>query len=272
MKTKKLFIIPILIVIIGIIFYLCYSFCQYKKPFDINSLDLSSWNKSDYNFSFLFPRDNILVCKKFTNSYESNSDIFKWNYPDTREPIPSNEIENQVNAQPETKSIINQLKKQKFKKIESLSGLSQGNYGVAYENIRYLITYQKDNIFCQIHETFECTSNGCYGLYSYFGCGQFDLEKDFQFQKQYYDIYQSQNKKLFNTEYFSNIQENDKYIFFDLNQMVDGSYIYMNKQDDKVTCASKVCCSSYTKDDPEFSGDWCTDDYQTIETYQPVGL
>ena len=278
MKTKKqkkkllLLTISVATLIIFLIFAsLFYRHQQQNKPFTLDSLDLSDWTKSDNNLSFLFPQDNISISKKFTNSYESNSNIFKWGSPNTREPIPNNEIENKVNNQPEVKSIVNQLKKQKFIKRKDLSGLLLGNYGVTYENIRYLITYQRDNIFCQIHETFECNSKGCYGLYSYFGCGQFDLEKDFQTQKHYYNIYQSQNK-LFITEYLSEVQEGKKYIFFNLSQIGDGNYIYINKQDNKIDCSSKVCCSSYTKNDSKFWGDWCTDNYQTVDTYQPVGL
>lgn len=275
-KSNKKILSPIfsgiILAILLISASLFYRHQQQNKPFTIDSLDLSDWTQNENPSGFIFPKDNIFIFKNFQNSYHlKNNFLTKSNF-DIFSPINMNQkdIETKLNSFNEIKKITTKLNRLNFIKDENLSGV----YHVSDSGSRYLITYTKGSTFCQIKAIFDCYKNFCYSSNTSigFGCGSFDLEKEFQTQSQYYkeNIYHYYEGKPY-TSYIYVVKTNPKYKLILQDLITDVGVSYINNQGKEV-CGGKGCCDTSSKNDPEFWGDWCTDDYQTVDTYQPVGL
>lgn len=275
-KPKKKIFLPTIIylILVSILSFLGYYLWQRNKPFSLNSLNLSDWTPAKKAQSFLFPKDNIFILKNFQNSYHLKNDfITKSNFDiSLLTNINQNDIETNLNNSNEIEKIDKQLKNLGFQKNENLTG----TYPVSDTGSRYLTTYTKGSIYCQIKAIFDCYKNNCATSNTgiVFGCGNFNLQKEFQIQSKYYELlkaaetYQYYEGKPY-TLYLSDIKTDQKYHLIIQDLITDVGIFFINNQGKKV-CEGKACCDKNWA--PETVGDWCTDDYQTIDTYQPIGL
>ena len=284
-KPKLITTAIIMVVIIGVIFVfdqLLENFKQAKNPsitlygqkeaptkttdpnIDLSALDFNGWSKQKNPSKFWLPKDDIVIVKNLKNSYYLNQTIYTES-SDLVQKIQSLYNQNQI------KNIIDSLKLQQFSQVDNLTGL----IGDPSETIApyYLSVYQKNDTYCIFQSVIECFEEKCSINSPQFGCFKTDLDKDFQIQSEYYQLIESNGIK---NDYLSAInsvsQSNQKYTQIIMGSWVDGGYIYLDDKD-QIICNSKACCDQSSKDlSPNIWGDWCINDYQTIETYQPVGL
>ena len=259
-KNIKTLSILFSIILVGIFIYLNY---KAKQPFDINSLNLSGWTKFENGYNFWFPKDEITVVKDFKNSYYIEHNV------GFDSPLKQENIDMITNYN-KFSNLFTQLKKQHFKKRDDLSGLfQQEDSDIAY----HYSTYQKENTFCQLSLLFECWKGRCTLDPPAFGCGKFNFDNDYQSQKTYYQLLKKFDIDL--NEYMSAIHNvsinNNGNTQIKSSARLDGGQTFFDSQNN-IICDGKPCCDNSSRGVPEIYGDWCTDDYQTLETYQPVGL
>jgi len=272
MKTKskrKIFLTPIIIGIITVsLFYLKYPHQNTKQlsleQLDNNNLPNQNQQENSSGYNFWFPKNNIIIVKKIKNSYflkdiEANLDI-NFQQDDINEILKNQEISKK----------IDQLETDKFTKLSDYSGIF-GNRK-AYKDPYYILTYKKNNTICQLQLVFSCDNNNCSLNSPLFGCGDFDLDKDYQLQNFYYQII-NQNKIKIDENNHSNaiieVQKNPLNYHLVIVGSLSGVYPYFLNQQNQIVCKGPNCCDQHV-DDKNFSGNWCTDDYETVETYQSI--
>jgi len=264
MKTKLFALFGLIVIIISAtLIYLQTK--QTEVSFKIDSLDLSDWTKNDNALPFWFPKNDITIVKKIENSY-----LLDYT---TKVETPLNlESVNAITSYQPISKIRQELVTQGFSQLSDTSGLFANNDNSI--NPYFIETYQKDNTICQLNLIFECLDKKCVLSSPRFGCANFDLDVAYQEQSQYYQLHSD------NSEYYSdhsiaiiNVDKNPEgFLSVNSGSWSDGILTFFNKENE-IVCNGLPCCDQSSKS--QFSdvwGDWCTDDYQTIETYQPVGL
>lgn len=270
MKTKKqkkkiLALIIIGLILTTILFVSGFFYWQQQnKPFTLDSLDLSDWTKNKQPIWFWFPKNDITVVKHIKDSYSIEDNI------NFESPLKQENINVVINYQPIFK-IREELKKQKFIELPESTGFYGNNENSA--SPYYVITYQKNNTICQLSFIFECFDQRCQLDPPGFGCANFNLESEYQKQQVYYKIEDYKPNYQNHEIAIITASKNPKgFLVINAGSWLDGGSTFFD-QNNKQICEGKACCDQSSKS--QFSntwGDWCTDDYQTVDTYQPVGL
>lgn len=259
-KTKnkssfKTIVILLIIAIISVFTFSKLKTTKKEKPSDITKDTMMMW----------FPKNKIIVVQN-TNDYYvlSDGDMHEREFP-----IKKETIENIIKNNKEITKIIAKYEDSGMVKNMELSGLfnSAKDKVVPY----YLITYQKENEYCQLNFKYECLDvKSCLDDPIVVACKTFDFDKVYKEQEGYYDILLSINPDFDRNyaEAISKVQKSSSgNILITTYAWVDGGDYYISKNN-KLSCVGKPCCDVNDKNNKDLWGPWCEEQYQTVDSYK----